>query len=162
MADMEIASIASSLTSQVQKLVPYINPTKPSEGESLPKEYAWNYAGFLIKMNKKRIHVSEELVAAEERFLQDHLIVASFIGGRPSPSGFTTWLSKLNLEISRSSISYSGDLRWGFACLKASNQDVARQALVLTPYYIGSFLCVFQQWTPLFDPSSSRRMLIPT
>ena len=159
---METTSIASSLTLQIQKLAPSINPTKPSEGESLPEGYARNYVGFLIKTNKKRIHVYEELVVAKERFLQNHLIVASFIGGRPSSSGFTTWLSKLNSEISGSSISYSGDLGWGFTCLKASNQNVARQALVLTPCRIGSFLCVFQQWTPLLDPSSSRDMLIPT
>ena len=161
-ANMETALMASSLTSQIQKLVPSINPTKPSEGESLLEGYARNYTGFLIKTNKKRIPIFEELVATEERFLQDHPIVASFIGGRPSPFGFTTWLSKLNLEISGSSISYNGDLGWGFTCLKDSNQNVARQALVLTPCRIGSFLCIFQQWTPLFDPSSSRGMLIPT
>lgn len=68
----------------------------------------------------------------------------------------------LNLEIKGGSISYSRDLGWGFTCLKASNQEVARQALVLTPCRIGSFLYVFQQWTPLFDPSSSHGMLIPT
>lgn len=85
-ADMEMESNASSLTTQGQKSISSINPTKPSEGESLPDGYARNYAGFLIKTNKKRIHVSKELVAAEERLLQDHLIVASFIGGRLSPS----------------------------------------------------------------------------
>ena len=158
---METASIASSLIVQIQKLAPGINPTKPSEGESLPDGYARNYTGFLIKTNKRQIHVSKELVAPEERFLQDHFIVASFIGRKPSSSGFTTWLSKLNSEITGGTISYSGDLGRGFTCLKASNQNVVRQALVLTPCRIGSFLYVFQQWNPLFDPSSNRGMLIP-
>jgi hypothetical protein len=54
------------------------------------------------------------------------------------------------------------DLGRGFLCLKVSNQEVARQVLVLTPCRIGSFLCVFLQWTPLFDPSSNQGMFIPT
>ena len=155
-------STASCLTSQGQELAPNINPTKPEVGESLPAGYARNYAGFLIQTRRRRIHVSEDLVAAEERFLQDHLIVASFIGGRPSAAGFKTWLTQLNSQITGGSISYSGDLGWDFTCLKASSQDVARQTLVLTPCRLGSFLCIFQQWTPLFDPSSSRGMFIPT
>ena len=161
-ADMELESQTSSLSSQVQKLSLNINPTKPRDGESLPTGYARNYAGFLVKTQIKRIHVPEELVAAEERYLQDHLIVASFIGGRPSPSGFNSWLSKLNAGIRGGSISFCGDLGWGFSCLKASNQEAASQALILTPSRIDSFLCVFQQWTPQFDPASSRGMLIPT
>ena len=155
-------SNTSNLTTQGQRLILGINPTKPSEGKSVPEGYARNYVGFLIKTSKKRIHVSEELVAAEEQFLQDHLIVASFIGGRPSSLGFNTWLVKLNVEISGGTISYSTNLGWEFICLKASNQELARQALVLTPCRIGSFLYVFQQWTPLFDPASSQGMLIPT
>ena len=82
--DGETVSNTSSHTTQRLSLFSQINPTKPSVGESLPDGFARNYAGSLIKTNKKRIHVSEELVAAEERFLQDHLLVASFIGGRPS------------------------------------------------------------------------------
>ena len=160
--DTEEASTTSSLSAQPQALALGINPTKPSLGESLPDGYARNYAGFLIKTNRRRIHVSEELVAAEERFLQDHLIVVSFIGAQPSSSGFSTWLANLNAVISGGTISYSGDLGRGFSCLKASNQSAARQALVLTPCHLDSFLSVFQQWTPLFEPSSSRGMLIPT
>ena len=135
---METESNTSNLTTQGQGLTLGINLTKPSEGESLPEGYSCNYAGFLIKTRKKRIHVSEELVAAEERFLQDHLIVASFIEGRPSPASFNTWLANLNIAITGGTISHSGDLGWGFTCLKASSQDVARQALVLTPCRIGS------------------------
>ena len=161
-AAMETATIAPDLTAQRQSPNPSINLTKPEVGESLPLGYARNYAGFLIKTNKRWVHVSEELVAAEVRFLQDHLLVASFIGGRPSSAGFSTWLSLLNSEIKVGSMSYSGDLGWGFTCLKASNQIAAKQALVLTPCRIGSFLCVFQQWTLHFKPSSSRGMLIPT
>ena len=156
------ASTASNLTTQSQELASSINPTKPGEGESLPDGYARNYAGFLIQTRKRRIHVSEDLVAAEARFLQDHLIVASFIGGRPSTTGFTKWLSQLNAIIKGGSLTFSGDMGRGFICLKASNQDAARQTLVFTPCRLGSFLCIFQQWTPAFDPSSNRGMLIPT
>lgn len=130
---MELDSTASGLSSQIQQLSSQINLTSPSEGELLPEGFARNYAGFLIKTRKKRIHVTEELVAAEERYLKDHLIVASFIGGRPSPSGFTTWLAKLNADVHGGTLAHSGDLGHGFYCLKASNQEVARQALVLTP-----------------------------
>lgn len=160
--DMEVVSTPPNPREQTQKLSQEINPTKPGDKELLPEGYARNYAGFLIKTNKKRIHVSEELVAAETRFLQDHLLVVSFIGARPSSSGFSTWLTNLNSIIKGGSLSFSGDLGWGFTCLKASNQNAAQQALVLTPCRLGSFLCVFQQWTPLFDPSCSRGMLIPT
>ena len=141
--ELETASTASNLTSQIPKLVPGTNPIKPSTGESLPDGYACNYAGFLIKTEKKRIYVSEELVATEARFLQDHLVVAGFIGGRPSSSGLTTWLSKLNAAIKGGLISYCGDLGRGFICLKASNQHAASQALILTPCRIDSFLWVF-------------------
>ena len=147
---------------QSGQLGPRINPTKLGEGESLPDGYAKNYAGFLIKTTRKRVHVSEELVVAEVRFLQDHMIVASFVGRRPSSAGFDLWLSKLNAGISGGSLSLSGDLGWGFTCLKASSQLAARQALLLIPCRIDSFLCIFQQWTPNFDPSSSKGMLIPT
>ena len=81
---MEIATTAPDLTAQRQLPNPSINLTKPEEGESLLPGYARNYAGFLIKTNKTRVHVSEELVATEVRFLQDHLLIASFIGGQPS------------------------------------------------------------------------------
>ena len=78
--EVEAAPIATNHKPQLPGPSQGINPTEPSEGESLPEGYARNYASFLIKM--------EELVAAEERFLQDHLVVASFIGGRPSTAGF--------------------------------------------------------------------------
>jgi hypothetical protein len=51
-----------------------------------------------------RIHVLEELVAVEEHFLQDHLIAASFIGGRPSATDINMWISKFNARIIGGSI----------------------------------------------------------
>ena len=159
---MDMDSNTTSLTPRRQGQIADINPTKPSAGESLPEGFARSYAGFLIRTSRKRIHVSEELVAAEESFLQDHLIVVSFLRGRPNSTGFNTWLTQLNRGISGGSLSFSGDLGWGFTCLKASTKDVARQALVLTPCRIGSFLSIFQQWTPSFDPATSRGMLVPT
>lgn len=102
--ELETAPTTTTFTPPFQRPAQGINPTKPSQGESLPDGFARNYVGFLIKTNKKRIHVSKDLVTAEERYLQDHLVVASFIGGCPNSASLNSWLSKINSAISGGSV----------------------------------------------------------
>lgn len=37
-------------------------------------------------------------------------------------------------------------------CLKASGKEVVKKILVVALYRSYEFVCIFQQWTPIFDP----------
>jgi hypothetical protein len=48
------------------------------------------------------------------------------------------------------------NLEKGFFLLKANHEAVAKKLLPLTPYRSAEGMCVFQSWTPGFDPSVER------
>lgn len=118
-----------------------LNPTKLKAGGSLPKGLTYNYAGFLIKQTKRHIQMAVEVVAAEERFLADHLVIANFISSTLTPPTFATWLSDLNVEIGGGRVVSSDNAGQGFLCLKAPSKAAAWKILVLTPYRSHGFMC---------------------
>nr|PNR32341.1 hypothetical protein PHYPA_026467 [Physcomitrium patens] len=101
----------------------------------------YNYAGFLIKQTKRHIQMAVEVVAAEERFLADHLVIANFISSTLTPPTFATWLSDLNVEIGGGRVVSSDNAGQGFLCLKAPSKAAAWKILVLTPYRSHGFMC---------------------
>nr|PNR43494.1 hypothetical protein PHYPA_015875 [Physcomitrium patens] len=133
-----------------------LNPTKPQLEETLPEGFTRNYAGFLIKSARKRIHVSKEIVATEEEFLEDYIVVASFLGGKLTPLAFAAWLANLYSHLGSGLVVASDNTRRGFFCLKASSKEVARQLLALTPYKSEEIMCIFQMWSLDFDPSTRK------
>lgn len=91
-----------------------LNPTKPQLEETLPEGFTRNYAGYLIKSARKRIHVSKEIVATEEEFLEDYIVVASFLGGKLTPLAFAAWLANLYSHLGSGLVVASDNTRRGF------------------------------------------------
>lgn len=93
-----------------------------------------NYVGFLIKKDKKQIHVIESKVATKKHFLKDDLIVANFISEKLIPLRFLVWLTSLNVDLRDKNVVASDNIEQGFFYIKASSKDVTLQVLVLIFY----------------------------
>lgn len=92
------AEFSQTLKDQISHLE--LHPTKAKAGEELPQGYYRNYAGFLIRNTKRVIYLDDEIVAANAACLSTHMAIATFVGGRPSPSAMPQWLRALNARLS--------------------------------------------------------------
>jgi hypothetical protein len=83
-------------------------------------------------------------------FLQTFAVIAFFIGGRPPESQMQGWLGKLK-EQAQGPLARGRNLGRGFFIIKADDQEVVKNLLLLTPFRSEQGLCVFQEWSPNFD-----------
>jgi hypothetical protein len=131
------------------KVLPH--PTKAQAGEQLPDGYSRSYAGLLLKDTKREIQVNQDIVRCEMEFLQTYAVIAFFIGGRPPESRMQGWLDKLKDQV-QGPLVRGRSLGRGFFIIKADDQEVVKNLLLLTPFRSEQGLCVFQRWSPNFDP----------
>lgn len=79
-------------------------------GKSLLNNLTRNNACFLIKSDKKCSHVLDDIVVAKERLLEDYMLVGTFLGKKPTPSMFATWLAILNARLGNETIVASNNV----------------------------------------------------
>lgn len=53
----------------------------------------------LAHNQRKRVNVNAAAVEVEAKCLEDHVVVASFVGGRLTPTGFAGWLCQDQHEV---------------------------------------------------------------
>jgi hypothetical protein len=127
------------------------HPTKAQEGEQLPSGYSRSYAGLLIKDLKREIQVNQDAVKCEMDFLQNFAVIAFFIGRRPLESQMQGWLETLKVQV-QGPLVRGRNIGRGFFIIKADDHEVVKNLLLLTPFQSNQGLCVFQRWSPNFDP----------
>jgi hypothetical protein len=86
-----------TLGQQTNKLA--LNTSKAAPRETLLLSYSHSYSGFLLKDSKHVVHANQDVVRTEMAYLQDHSVIVSFVGEKPSHIMFNVWFAHLNQKV---------------------------------------------------------------
>lgn len=65
----DVINMAWSMVVHKEERQVDVNPIKSKEGETLPLDCAYNYIGFLIKIQSKYIYILEEIIIAKTWYI---------------------------------------------------------------------------------------------
>jgi len=82
------------------------------------------------------VQVNENVVKIKMAFLYDHIIIASFVGIRPSPMAYNSWLANLNQKIRGGKMLFDYNLRRRFFMFKIEGLNIVKKLLMFTPFKI--------------------------
>lgn len=135
------ADLVEAITSQNSNAT--IHPTQAAEGEQLPEGYSRSYGGFLLRIDSRIIPVDQRLVRREMEFLSRHVLIAFFVGGRPSHQSLPQWLESLQRQVG-GYVAIGRNLGRGFFQLRTKEARIAQLLLTLTPFKSRWGNCVIQ------------------
>ena len=73
-----------------------LNPFKEQVGEILPTNLERNFSGFLVRKDAITFKVDPMKVNARIALLKDQLLIAKFVGPKPTFQDMERWLQALN------------------------------------------------------------------
>lgn len=95
------------------------HPTKAIPNESLPVGYARSHSGLLLPGGSREVKVDQEIIKQEMMYLQEHVAIASFVGGRLPEFQLTTWIASPQQQVG-GVVKFGYNLGRGFFTLKTS------------------------------------------
>ena len=101
-------------------------------------------------------------VKARIALLKEQLLIAKFVGPKPSSQDLERWLQGLNQKLRGSVLSFCMNVGKGFFFLKGQDSDVVNNALMLSPYKSKWGTCMIQSWVPGFNPDNPSNLAFPT
>lgn len=138
-----------------------IHPTQATEGEKLPDGYSRSYGGFLLRHDARIIPVDQHMVRREMDYLARHVLLAFFVGGRPSQHSLPNWLELVQRQVG-GYVAIGRNLGRGFFQLRTKDAGIIQKLLTLTPFKSRWGNCVMQNWVPNFNSANPKGMKIPT
>lgn len=82
------------------------------------------------------VQVNENVVKIKMAFLYDHIIIASFVGIRPSPMAYNSWLGNLNKKIGGGKMLFDYSLQKRLFMIKIEGLNTVKKLLMFTPFKI--------------------------
>ncbi len=73
-------------------------------------------------------------VKVKMTFLQDHMVIASFVGKKPLPLAFSSYIAHFNHKLGGDKVIFDSVLGWGFFMLKIDNPNIVQKILMSTPF----------------------------
>jgi hypothetical protein len=61
----------------------------------LPEGYSRSYAGLLLRNQQREVEVDQAIVRHEMEYLSQFMVIAFFLGRKPSKVQMSTWLAQL-------------------------------------------------------------------
>lgn len=138
-----------------------IHPIKVVEGEVLPDGFTRSYGGFLLNNIQKVITVDQVAVRKEEAYLQQHVFLAYFMGGRPVSYQLDQWIAALQRLIGGWT-AVGRNLGRSFFQLRVKDPGMLQKLLMLSPFKSRWGTCVMQGWIPNFNATNPKGILVPT
>jgi len=88
--------------------------------------------------------------------LYDYIVIVRFMGIRPSPVAFNSWLANLNQKVGRSKVLFDCNLGRKSFLLKnqgpnTKGPETVRKFLMFTTFKTNWGMCIFQGWVPGFN-----------
>lgn len=120
-----------------------IHPTQATEGEKLSDGYSQNYGGFLLRQDTRIIPVDQRMVRREMEYLSRHVLLAFFVGGRPSQHSLPHWIESVQCQVG-GYVAIGRNLGRGFFQLRTKDAGIAHKLLTLTPFKSRWGNCVMQ------------------
>lgn len=113
--DTEMADIVIEVMAAIsQPIVGDLNPFKEKVGEILPSNIERNFSGFLMRKDVVVFKVNPNKLAARIALLKDQLLIAKFVGPKPTFQEMEMWMKTLNQELRGSTLSLSKNVGKGF------------------------------------------------
>jgi hypothetical protein len=99
--------------------------------------------------------------------LYDYIVIVRFMGIRPSPVAFNSWLANLSQKVRGSKVLFDCNLRRKSFLLKTKGPntkgpETVRKFSMFTTFKTNWGMCIFQGWVPSFNSNNPQRMKIPT
>jgi hypothetical protein len=108
------------------------------------------------------VGINLAVVQAEAEYLKSHTLIASFLDKKISPNLLAKWILPINKKVGLNLVSIKVDMGRGFMFLSTANPMVTKKVLALTPHATPWRTCIYQEWTPSFDPNYPVGLKIPT
>ena len=140
----------------------HFNPFREQYGEILPTNLERNFSGFLVRKDAITFKVDPLKVKERIAFLKDQLLIAKFVGPKPTFQDMDQWLEGLNQRIGDNVLSFCMNVGKGYFFLKGEDPDALNHALMLSPYKSKWGTCMIQSWVPGFDPDNPSNLAFPT
>lgn len=161
--DTEMAdSVIEVMAEASQQIVGDLNPFKEQLGEILPPNLERKFSGFLMWKDATVFKVNLEKLAARIAILKDQLLIAKFVGPKPTFQEMEMWLKALNQELRRSTLALCINVGKGFYFLQGEDVDALHNALMLSPFKSEWGTCMLQSWVPRFNLDNPINLAFPT
>lgn len=122
-------------------------------GEILRANIERNFSGFLVRKDAIPFKLNSQKSLAWMVFLKAQLVIAKFVGHKPSLQGLEAWLQDLNLELTGSCLLVCRNVEKGYLLLLESNEkDAIHNTIMLFPHKSKWGTCMLQSWVPGFNP----------
>ena len=154
---IEVLAQASSHVHEGQ-----LNPFREQVGEILPTNLERNFSGFLVRKDAITFKVDPMKVNARIALLKEQLVIAKFVGPKPTFQDMDQWLQALNQKIGDSVLTFCMNVGKGYFFLKGEDSDALNRALMLSPYKSKWGTCMIQSWVPGFNPDNPSNLAFPT
>ena len=139
-----------------------LNPFKEQYGEILPPNMERNFCGFLVRNDAITFKVNLQKLSERIAMLKDQLLIAKFIGPKPTIQDLKLWIQDLNKELRGSSLALCRNVGKGFFFLSGDDKDALHNALMLSPFKSKWGTCMIQSWVPGFNPENPSNLAFPT
>ena len=139
-----------------------LNPFKEQAGEILPGNMERNFSGFLVRKDAITFKVNTNMLNARIAILKEQLLIAKFLGPKPTPQDLVKWLTALNQDLGGSEVTFCMNVGKGFFFLKSEDSDAIHNALMMSPFKSKWGTCMLQSWVPGFNPDNPSNLAFPT
>ena len=158
MADVVIDVMAETS----QQIVRDLNPFKEQFGEILPPNLKMNSSGFFMRKDAIVFKVNPDKLAARIAIFKEHLLIAKFVGPKPTSQEMEMWLETLNLELRGSTLALCINVGKGYFFFQGDDMDALHNALMLSPFKSKWETCMLQRWVPCFNHDNLSNLAFPT
>jgi hypothetical protein len=141
-----------------------INPFAATAGEALPAGAFRNHAGLLIcgAVQMSLSPKEEDLLGREIEFLQEHVVIASFVNGDLLSATEFAWLTELRRLAAPGQVLFQRPAGNGFSYIRTDGLDTTRRILLHALHQFPGGTAVYQQWVKSFNPLRPLGLYFPT
>lgn len=162
--DVEVMKKVIKAMAESNKQTPEeeLNPFKGNHGEIPPKNVERNFNGFRIRKNVVPFKVNSEKLVAHIALLKEHIVIAKFLGPKPTPQILEKWLETLNQAIGGCALTLNRNVGRGCLFIAGSEKETTHKAMRLSPFKSKLGTCMLQSWLLGFNPENPSNLAFPT
>nr|PNR31133.1 hypothetical protein PHYPA_027450 [Physcomitrium patens] len=138
-----------------------IHPTRAVPGEVLSEGYSRNCTGFFLCNNVMEVEVDQDTVKKDSEYLQNHAIVAYFVGGKQFALIISSWIDFVQKQVG-DWVGEGRDMDRGFFQIMCRQLVITQKVLTLTPHKFQLGIYIVQSWTPRFNAARHTGLRVPT
>ena len=140
----------------------HFNPFREQVGEIPPTNLEMYFSGFLVRKDVITFKVDPLKVKERIALLKDELLIAKFVGPKPTLQDMDRWLQAFNQIIGDNVLTFCMNVGKGYFFLKGEDPNALNHALMLSPYKSKWGTCMIQSWVLGSNPDNPSNLAFPT